>query len=331
MPKKHINPHDRFFRSSMQNPKVAHEFFMKHLPEQIKSIMDFGAVQLEPNSFIDDKLKLQITDMLYKTRLKNQPGYIYILVEQQSSQQALMPFRILKYMLAIMDHHLETVEKNKKPKQKRLPLIYPLIFYSGKNPYTCSTDLFELFRSQHKALARQTLFGPYQLINLPQMSDEEFEQFMLYGTIAKIMKYIHKYKDNILILFEKMQHDLKKIVKLEEIRYIELVFSYFFEAGTVADYHDFIAAVQRDLSDIDTEIDEELIMSRPMTIANQLRAEGRQQGRHEGMQQGRETERIKIASNLLDMPIEPEKISAMTELPLAKVLELATAKRKKRR
>lgn len=73
-------------------------------------------------SFIDDKLRLQVADILYSADFGDQSGYLYILIEHQSSQEELMPFRILKYVFAIMESHLKTTGKT------RLPVVYSMMF-----------------------------------------------------------------------------------------------------------------------------------------------------------------------------------------------------------
>src|SRR3990167_10807176 len=108
---RHITPHDNYFRAAMSNTKVAREFFEQHLPSNIKKALDFTTLQIKKESFIDDKLKLQITDLLFSAEFNRQPGYLYLLVEHQSTPLKLMAFRILKYMVAIMDQHLNTTKK----------------------------------------------------------------------------------------------------------------------------------------------------------------------------------------------------------------------------
>ena len=78
-------------------------------------------------SYINEQLKLGITDILYSVNIAQQQGYIYLLVEHQSTADVLMPFRIVKYICAIMDHHLKQTCKNE------LPLVVPLAFYHGQS------------------------------------------------------------------------------------------------------------------------------------------------------------------------------------------------------
>lgn len=55
----------------LAKPKVAKEFFAGHLPMHIKSEIDLDSLKLQKESFVDDKLKMQITDLLYSAQFKN--------------------------------------------------------------------------------------------------------------------------------------------------------------------------------------------------------------------------------------------------------------------
>lgn len=166
MTNSHLTPHDRFFRSMMTEPKVIREFFENNLPVNIRTAINFDSIQPQKDSFINDSLRLQIADILYSVEFGDQLGYLYVLIEHQSSPKELMPFRILQYMVAIMEHHLTKTGKN------RLPIVYPLIFYNGWKPYNYSTNIFDLFGDK-KELAEDILWKPCQLIDLSKISDEK--------------------------------------------------------------------------------------------------------------------------------------------------------------
>jgi len=79
MEQKRISPHDRYVRSMLSNPRVVNEFFEATLPEHIKKHIDLSSLELQKDSFIDDKLRVQITDLLYKATFDGEPGYICLL------------------------------------------------------------------------------------------------------------------------------------------------------------------------------------------------------------------------------------------------------------
>ena len=87
---KDIRKHDEFFRFSMANHKVIREFLENHLPANIKEKINLSTIKQEKESFIDDKLKEQITDILYSVNFDKQSGYIYFLIEHQTKLDRLI-------------------------------------------------------------------------------------------------------------------------------------------------------------------------------------------------------------------------------------------------
>ncbi|MCC8416610.1 MAG: Rpn family recombination-promoting nuclease/putative transposase, partial [Rickettsia endosymbiont of Gnoriste bilineata] len=114
------------FRKSMENPIVAQEFLATHLPKDVLALIDSTTVKLEKDSFIESDLSETISDVLFSVKFNDQDGYIFLLLEHQSTVDKMMAFRLFKYMINICDLYLTT-----NPKAKSLPLIYPLIIYNG--------------------------------------------------------------------------------------------------------------------------------------------------------------------------------------------------------
>ena len=69
-----------------------------------------------------------------------------------------MPLRLLKYLIAIMEHHIKNNE------DKKLPTIYPLILYQGQTLWNHTTNFFELFIEPD--LAKQILTNDLQLVDI---------------------------------------------------------------------------------------------------------------------------------------------------------------------
>ena len=132
------NAHDQFFRTAMADKRVARDFLMAWLPGELCQRMDFGQLEIQPRSHINDVRQESAVDVLFKTMIEGHEAYIYLLLEHQSTPDPLMPFRMLKYMCNIIDHHLKTHGG------KKIPLIYPLVIYHGKRKYPFSTDLKRL-------------------------------------------------------------------------------------------------------------------------------------------------------------------------------------------
>ncbi len=129
-----MQTHDAFFKHFFGDIATAHGFLSIHLPVGIRQHCDFSTLALEPTSFVDEKLRSRISDMLYSLRTTQGKGYIYCVIEHQSKPDKLMAFRLLRYSLAAMQQHLSQGHKT-------LPLVVPLLFYHGKrSPYPYSLN-----------------------------------------------------------------------------------------------------------------------------------------------------------------------------------------------
>lgn len=73
--------HDELFRKALENPIVAREFFEAHLPKGVRKKVDLLTLKIEKESFIEDKLKASISDVLFSVKFDSNDGYLYILTE----------------------------------------------------------------------------------------------------------------------------------------------------------------------------------------------------------------------------------------------------------
>ncbi len=77
-------PHDLLFKSTFSQPQHAVELFRSLLPPGVVRHIDFGTLQVEPTSFIDEKLRARYSDLLFSVELAGRPAYLYLLFEHQS-------------------------------------------------------------------------------------------------------------------------------------------------------------------------------------------------------------------------------------------------------
>ena len=183
----------------------------------------------------------------------------------------MLPFRILKYIVAIMNHHVEITKTNE------LPFVYPMILYTGRKPYKTSLDIFNLFSQSERELAKETLLAPYQLIDLTQISDEELEQHLWYGTMARVHKHIHDPCVNPFI--KNIVQVLQTLEDLGEKSYIYTTISYLKKVATTSNKEELIQSILK----LDT-VDEEILM----TLEDHIKKEYFEKCRNEGLEIGRE-------------------------------------------
>ncbi len=132
--------HDSTFKKIFSNKTMFMEFLEIFMPE-IGKIINKDNLILENVSFMDPELFDRETDLLYRIKYDNKEVFLYVLTEHQSSVDQLMPFRILVYMTRIWERYIRELDK---PTIKRvdfkLPLIIPIVFYTGINKWSAPTN-----------------------------------------------------------------------------------------------------------------------------------------------------------------------------------------------
>ncbi|WP_341761120.1 Rpn family recombination-promoting nuclease/putative transposase [Candidatus Tisiphia endosymbiont of Thecophora atra] len=210
--------HDQIFRKAMENPLVAHEFLNAHLPKHIKALIDFPSLKFENTSFIEQNLRDSISDVLFSAKFDGKDGYLFLLIEHQSSADHFMAFRLLRYMLNICDRYLTA-----NPKAKSLPLIYPLIFFNGTGDYNASRNLWELF--EDNLLAKEIWTNDYQIVNVNDIPDEQLKQRVWSGIFEFFAKHIRE--RDLLKKWQEIADMLPELVKVSiGYNYIELLLHY---------------------------------------------------------------------------------------------------------
>lgn len=300
--KKITTPHDRYFRAAMSDLRVAKDLLRHHLSKKLLTLMNLNTLKLCKESYIDKKLKLGITDILYSVSIKEQKGYIYILVEHQSSPDKWMALRVLKYQCEIM-------EQNKV--DGVLPIVIPLVFYHGKEPYSCSNDIIDLF--ENKELAEQYLFKPFQLIDMNAIEDQEIRQYKWAGIMEFFTKHI--FVRDILPYIKEMLEHMRRLEEKGGEDYIIRTIRYLCTAANIPNQKEFVETIREGLIKPGEDI---------MTFEQFCINEGMQKGMQEGRQEGRHQSKQEIAEKLLIRGHSTAEISDITGLSIPEIMNLQT-------
>ena len=176
------SPHDKLFKLVYSRPAQAAAYFERFLPAGAVARLDLERLDLVPGSFVDDALAERHTDLLFRAPLRpdvdvdvaagvereGEEAFVYLLFEHQSTVDALMAFRLLRYMIRIWERWLEDA-----PRARRLPPILPLVLYQGEREWRAATSFEALVPDATGDLARFTPrfdFLLTSLVSLPEPS-----------------------------------------------------------------------------------------------------------------------------------------------------------------
>lgn len=267
-------PHDKALFKALENHDVARHAMRAYLPELLLSMTPLKIIRHYKTKLITPEFKEFEADILYEIELEDQSGLILFHCEQQSTVEKYMPLRIWQYLLLVL------MEYAKNHPGKPLPIIYPIILYTGEDKYNESTDFFDLF-GRHKGLAHEFLLAPVKLVDICRMADEDIKKHRLFGLSEYAFK--HKHTKH----FEKFLQNMLPWAHQIELQlgndYVKMVMRYVIDVYPEASYDIFVEEARRYLS--------EETGGEAMTIAEQLE--------QRGMQQGMQQSQRKVAKSML--------------------------------
>ncbi|MFN8446858.1 MAG: Rpn family recombination-promoting nuclease/putative transposase [Caldilineaceae bacterium] len=235
------NPHDAFFKQYLSQPRVASDFLRQYLPAEILALIDLSQLQLEKDSFVDEKLRAHFSDLIYSTTTRfNTDLRIAFLYEHKSYPDDWVDFQVLRYQVSYWVQefeHLNAEADKAKEQPKRPRLLTPivvLLVYHGKTNWQVSLSFCPALQRHGgrsasplaQALARYVpAFEPH-FINLTSMADEAIQGEVRTRMMALVLKHIFEpqlggHLDEVLQLASEVIHQPSGVAMvLTLLRYI---------------------------------------------------------------------------------------------------------------
>lgn len=122
----------RYLKPLCSHPKP-HGIFSKYIYQNhCASFATCKPYAWNPLVLLKKSLRAYYSDVLWSVETSDGDGYIYCVIEHQSSAEKNMAFRLMRYATAAMQRHLDKG-------YDRVPLVVPLLFYHGEtSPYPYS-------------------------------------------------------------------------------------------------------------------------------------------------------------------------------------------------
>jgi len=262
-------PNDKLLKATFSVPENARAFFENHLPKEIAAALDWTSLTLEPCSFIDPQLTSSESDLLFHITLHQSNAFLYLLFEHQSAEDPRMALRLLSYILRIWERFAQN-----HPPPAKLPAILPIVLAQGKRPWKTSTrleDLIDLPPSVAHILRPWQPTLAYHLLELVRIPYDAFA-----GTPEGILTLRALKAEPMNELLEDVIWDESLLFSISEGA-LERILRYIINTEvSIPKLRDRLGKIQA-----------KPLQSKTMTIADQLREEGKQEGKQQGLSEGR--------------------------------------------
>ena len=133
--------HDKYFYGVFSDPENAAGLLRSYLPQELVSTLRWSTLTHLPGRYVSDDWRGREADLLFSVERADSgpPALVYVLLEHQSTPDRWMRLRLLHYcLMAWMQWHREHEQ------EPQLPLIVPVVFYQGAEPWRFPRQFAEL-------------------------------------------------------------------------------------------------------------------------------------------------------------------------------------------
>ena len=302
------NPHDQYFKETLAQPGAAVDFLRYYLPERIVRLIEPETAERIEDSFVDEELKEHLSDLLFRVKLKNKgAAFIYVLLEHKSSPDKWVALQLLRYLVRIW-------EKAQREGKRKLPLVFPVVFYHGKTRWKISgkfSALFE-FGDELDALREFVPEFDYHLCDLARFDDTQLKGEAGLLTAMRLLKHIFR-RELKAKLNEALRPVAERLPDEQALERLKVASIYLAQTGR--------ATGKEILAAIEAAKKGEKAME---TFLDEWMREGRKQGLQQGLQQG-ETELVLRLLRRRFKRLDGENEARIRELSRTQVESLAEA------
>ena len=294
------NEHDKIFRTILGKKQEAVAFINKAIKTNIK----IEEIEQYNSSFVNDVFGNEEADIVYKIKERG----IFFLIEHQTKIDYSMPYRLLKYQVAIME---SAIDENKiRNKSYKIPLVIPIVLYTGDKKWNANKFLE---KSQEKIKGVNIRIGNYNLVDVNDFTEKElleekdFLSKMMLVEKAKNSDDIVSAVERILKVTKEEDRDLlKRIILIILNRKIGENEAYRLANKLKGDDENMLAVLDM----IDRE--------------NQMYIDiGRKEGKIEGKKEGKTLEKFNIVKKMLKEKFNIEIIQKITGVDKKEIEKIA--------
>ncbi len=267
--------------------------------QAIKIKLKAEEIEKYTSSFVSKIFQNREADIVYKYKNKN----IFFLIEHQTKIDYSMSYRILEYEIEIMKSAIDI--RKVKNKEYKLPLVIPIVLYTGKKKWDAKRYLEE---SQETLDDVKIKAGNYNLVDINDFTKEELLQGKTLISKMILLEKSESTEESIEML-EKIIPNTNKEEKELLKRVISILFG---EKIGEEKTKELIEKIDGGEGKMLALVD--MIRNENKMYINMGRKEGRKEAREEGKIKLKQ-QCLEIAKNLLKINMPISQISEVTKLP----------------
>jgi predicted transposase YdaD len=286
-------PHDALVKAIFSDPEHAAGELRHLLDPAFAARVVWSSLRLVSGSYVDDTLRGRHTDLLFSANVLRDDEretvevLLYLLFEHQSTDDPLMPFRLLLYIVRVWEKLVRET-----PSLRRLPAILPIVLHHSERGWVSPTTLHGIVDLDAAAMAVVGKHIPQlemMLDDLGAQSDDSLRSRAI-SALGRLALFCLRHAREPQVLLEQLRRWVDLIREVQTApggsEALVLIWRYIMITSGQATPE---AMVARLLDVVGSEHTEEI-----MTAGEQLIERGMKAGLEKGRKEGQEQSLLKL-------------------------------------
>ena len=306
------NPkHDEGYKYILSKASNFLHFLKKYFPAPWTADISVDNIVKVNKTYITKELRHLDSDLIYMLKKGGTDVYFYVLLELQSTVDFTMPFRLLRYMVELLNDVFKNVkEETRESKNYRLPAVVPIILYDGERQWTAVRS-FKEYTKDYEIFGGNIIDFEYLLLDLNRTDDSAILPVQkLLDAAFSLTK-----KRKTLSPKELVEWCAEQVPHLSKDDKHELVDWVMFASGTSQE-------IKKTLQDIIMKGDAVAMKTGFDWLVEDARNEGVLVGERKGEREGERKKALEIAAGMKAEGMDVYTISRLTGLTIDEILQL---------
>ena len=142
--------HDKGYKELLSKRRNFIKFLRHFVKNDWVKRIDEESLHLCDKGFVDPFFKELESDLIYSAKVAEKDVYFYVLTELQSATDPTMPFRMFKYISAILMRAFNNTPKEIRQRLDfRLPAVVPIVLYNGESKWPTTRNFKDYLQDGH--------------------------------------------------------------------------------------------------------------------------------------------------------------------------------------
>lgn len=159
------NECDASYKLLFSTPEFVRALIRGFVPHPWVQSLNYGTLEKVACHYVTDDLRQRASDVVWRAKVGEEWIYLYLLIEFQSTVDQHMALRMNGYLTLLYQDLLRACEA---PRDRLLPPVLPIVFYTGNRKWTAATDTAALIAQMPDVVAKYQPRLSYLLIDCSQ-------------------------------------------------------------------------------------------------------------------------------------------------------------------